>query len=99
MIHSDNQAIASLTYIVVERMVGWYDQTTSRTIHAIHLYADNISTAKSKFNLEHVHDLSYKPFSGGTGFFYLHTSQGVFTFEVDCDPTDFISAYKKLRRS
>ena len=96
---SDNQAIATLTYIVVERKMGWYDQTTSRTIHKIHLYADNISTAKGIYKLEHVHDLSYKPFSGGTGLFYLHTSQGVFTFEVDCDPTDFISTYKKLRSS
>lgn len=97
MIESNNQAIATLTYILVERMMGWYDQKTNRTLHTIHLYPDTISTAKSNFKLEHVHDLSYKPFSGGTGLFYLHTNQGVFTFEVDSDPTEFISAYRKLR--
>ena len=49
------------------------------------------------FKLEHVHDMSYKPFSSGAGFFYLHTTQGVFTYEVDTDPTNFIRTYKNLR--
>lgn len=97
MIHSNNEAIAALTYIVVEREMGWYEQTTNRTEHTILLYPNTIATTKNKFKLEHVLDLSYKPFSGGTGLFYLHTHQGVFTFEIETDPADFISAYKNLR--
>ena len=78
---------ARLRIILVERIAGWYDQTTNRTTHYIHLYADSISTTKNRFKLEHVLDMSYKPFSGGAGLFYLHTNQGVFMYEVDADPT------------
>ncbi|WP_203247175.1 hypothetical protein [Sporosarcina beigongshangi] len=95
---SKHQAICTITYHLVERIAGWYDQTTNRTAHYIHLYADSISTTKNSFKLEHVLDMSYKPFSGGAGLFYLHTNQGVFMFEIDTDPTSFIQAYRKLRQ-
>ncbi|KAA0964987.1 hypothetical protein FQ087_01305 [Sporosarcina sp. ANT_H38] len=91
------QTVSTLTYISVERIMGWFDQKTLRTVHTIHLYADSISTSNNTFRLEHVYDMSYKPFSSGTGFFYLHTTQGVFTFEVDSDPTNFIRIYKDIR--
>ena len=81
MNESNNQAVCTLTYHVVERIMGWYDQTTNRTVHLMHLFADTLSTATDTFKLEHVHDMSYKPFSSGNGLFYLHTSQGVFMFE------------------
>lgn len=93
----ENQAISTLTYVLIERKMGWYAQTTNRTVHHIHLYPTVISTESNKFKLEHVHDLSYKPFSGGTGLFYLHTNQGVFTFEVESNPSGFIAEYRKLR--
>ena len=98
MHESNQQAICTITYHLVERIAGWYDQTTNRTAHCIHLNTDSISTAKNSFKLEHVLDMSYKPFSGGAGLFYLHTNQGVFMFEVDADPTFFIQTYKKLRQ-
>ncbi|MBK3495893.1 hypothetical protein JFL43_13695 [Viridibacillus sp. YIM B01967] len=97
MNESNNQAICTMTYHIVERIVGWYEQTTNRTHHRIYLYADAVSTAKNIFKLEHVHDMSYKPFSGGSGLFYLHTNQGVFMFEIDVDPTHFIQMYKRIR--
>lgn len=97
MNESVKQTISTLSYISVERIMGWYDQKTERTMHSIHLYTDSISTSNNTFRLEHVHDMSYKPFSSGTGFFYLHTTQGVFTYEVETDPTNFIRTYKNLR--
>lgn len=97
VIESNSQIVSTISYIRVERIMGWYDQNTKRTVHSIHLYADTISTANNTFKLEHVHDMSYKPFSSGAGFFYLHTTQGVFTYEVDTDPTSFIRTYKNLR--
>ncbi|WP_172369861.1 hypothetical protein [Sporosarcina jiandibaonis] len=97
--HDENQkVVCTLTYNLVEKVTGWYDQTTNRTKHSIHLYVDTISTEKYNFPLEHVHDLSYKPFSNGAGLFYLHTNQGLFMFEVDADPTNFIDLYKSLRK-
>lgn len=94
----NQQAVCTIMYYVVERITGWYDQTTNRTSHYIHLYPESIATAKNNFHLEHVLDMSYKPFSsGGSGLFYLHTNQGVFMFEIDTDPSYFIETYKQLR--
>ena len=97
MQESNNPIIHTLTYIAVERKIDWYEQKHLQTVNHIHLYTESISTVKNTFLLEHVHDISYRPFSGGTGLFYLHTNQGVFTYEVDSDPKGFIRAYKVLR--
>ena len=97
MIEPTNQVVHTITYIAVERTISWYEQLHHQTIHIITLYTDTIATAKNTFKLDHVHDISYRPFSGGTGLFYLHTNQGVFTYEVNTDPKEFIRAYKKLR--
>ena len=82
------------SHTAVERIIGWYDQTTNQTVHHIH-ESDilNFQSVKNRFKLEHVHDMSYRPFSNGDGLFYLHTNQGVFTYTIDADPTDFIRAY------
>ena len=98
MNESNNQVVSVIAYKSTERIMGWYDQTVDLTVHHIYLYVDSISTANHTFNLDHVTDMSYKPFSGGNGLFYLHTSQGVFTFQVDSDPVKFIRAFKDLRR-
>lgn len=92
----NRQIICTLTYKLVEKVTGWYAQTTHQTTHCIHLSIDTISTEKYNFPLDHVHDLSYKPFSNGAGLFYLHTNQGVFMFEVETDPTYFIDMYKSI---
>ena len=97
MHEANHQVVCTLTYILAEKVTGWYAQTTNRTTHCIHLYVDKISTDKYNFPLKYVHDLSYKPFSNGGGLFYLHTNQGVFMFAVDADPTSFIDLYKSLR--
>ncbi len=68
VIESNNQIVSTITYNTVERIMGWYDQKTKRTVHNIHLYTDTISTANNIFKLEHVHDMSYKPFSSGAAF-------------------------------
>ncbi|MBE1554252.1 hypothetical protein [Sporosarcina limicola] len=97
MNESDKTIISSITYISVERIAHWYEQKVYRSIHQIQLFSDVISTTKQTFQLEHIHDISYRPFSGGTGLFYLHTNQGVLTFEIDVNPAEFIKAYKELR--
>ncbi len=98
MNESNNPIVSTITYNSVERIMGWYDQKTNLTVHSIHLSADKVSTPNNIFKLEHVLDMSFKPFSSGNGLFYLHTSQGVFMFEVDANPIHFIHLYKKLRR-
>ena len=95
---SNPQVVCTLVYNSVEKVTGWYGQTTNHNTHYIHLYTDTISTAKNSFPLEHVHDMSYKPFSNGAGLLYLHTNQGLFMFVVEVDPTNFIDMYKSLTK-
>ncbi|WP_210469569.1 hypothetical protein [Sporosarcina sp. 6E9] len=97
MHEADHQVVCTLTYKIVEKVTGWYAQTTNHKTHCIHLYADKISTAKNNFALENIYDMSFKPFSNGAGLFYLHTNQGLFMFAVEADPTHFIDMYKSLR--
>lgn len=97
MDQSNHHIIQTLTYTTVEKFIDWHEQKHRTTHHHIHLYSTSISTANRTFKLEHIHDVSYKPFSGNTGLFYLHSHEGVFTYEVEDNPEHFISAYKRLR--
>lgn len=95
--NESTQIISTITYNTVDRTIYWHEQRTQQTVHHISLYVDTIITTLHQFKLEHVHDISYKPFSSGAGLFYLHTIQGVFTYQIDSDPENFIRAYKQLR--
>lgn len=97
MSHIDAQLLYSLSYVSVERVVDRLEQTFHESFHSICLFQDRITTSQRIFVLEHVYDLSYRPFSGDTGLFYLHTNEGVFTFEVLEEPQHFISLFKKIR--
>ncbi|MBB4824368.1 hypothetical protein HNO89_001590 [Sporosarcina luteola] len=91
------EIISSLPFFKVERTVVWFEQKQQQSTHVIQLSGKQICTPSHTFALSHVHDVSYRPFSNGEGLFYLHTSQGLFTFEVKTDPSHFITAYRKLR--
>lgn len=97
MDQSEHLILQSLSYTKVERFIDWHEQKQRITYHSIYLYATEITTTTRTFKLEQILDLSYRPFSGQKGLFYLHTIEGVFTYEVDADPQPFIQSYKKLR--
>lgn len=97
MHNSSDQLILSLSYISVQRVVDRVEQTTQKTYHSICLFQDRITTSSRTFLLKHVFDLSYRPFSGHTGLFYLHTNEGVFTFKIEEEPEYFISLFKQIQ--
>lgn len=97
MEQSNHLIIQTLTYTTVERFIDRHEQKQLETIHNIYLYTHEISTTNRTFKLEYILDLSYRPFSGQKGLLYLHTHEGVFTYEIDADPQPFIHAYKRLR--
>lgn len=97
MQHSNNDVIETLSYKTVEKSIQWLEQKHHTTNHYISLSSTEISSTNRTFKLNQILDLSYRPFSGNTGLFYLHTIEGIFTYEVDADPEPFISAYKRLR--
>lgn len=97
MNNSSDQLILSLSYISVHRVVDRLEQTYQKSYHTICLFRDRITTSQRTFPLKHVFDLSYRPFSGQTGLFYLHTNEGVFTFEIEDEPEHFISLFKQIQ--
>lgn len=91
------EIICSLAYITIRREVTYNEQLDIETEHHLYLYKDKIITAAKKIPLKNVFDISYKLVSDGYGFLYLHTNQGVLTYNVKTDPHHFINAYKKYR--
>ena len=89
--------IASLTYYTIERSIDWFEQKHMQTTRTLLLYEESIASSDHTFSLDHVHDVSYRAFSNGTGLFYLHTNRGVFTFGVHENPNEFINSYKRLK--
>jgi hypothetical protein len=98
MNEKNNEIIATIAYSRIERFVEWHEQKYIKSIHSITVYADKVSTSTNTFGIENVYDISYKPFSGSKGLLYLHTNQGVFTYEIENDPSNFIHAFKKLAK-
>ncbi|WP_153730540.1 hypothetical protein [Sporosarcina obsidiansis] len=99
MNNSSEYVIQTLSYVSIERVVDRLEQTFHTSFHSISLFQDRITTSKQTFYIEHVWDVSYRPFSGRNGLFYLHTNEGVFTFEVVEEPQPFIDAFKELRNT
>ncbi|MYL33565.1 hypothetical protein GLW05_08140 [Pontibacillus yanchengensis] len=89
--------IKSQPYKKMTRMIKDNQQQYFETEEWIELYDTVISTNTNQFKLEHVHDMSYKPLSDRYGFLYLHTNQGVFSYNVAVSPSDFIEAFKQLK--
>lgn len=91
------ESVSSLHYFTIERSIDWFKQEHRQMTRTLQLYEESIASSDQTFFLEHVHDVSYRPFSNGTGLFYLHTNRGVFTFGVNEDPKEFIKSYKRLK--
>lgn len=88
----------SIAYVEIKREIDFYYQMQSIEMQfELQLNVEGIASERHQFKLEHVHDVSHKPFSFGGGILYLHTNQGVFPYNVQEDPTYFIHAFKSLK--
>ena len=87
-----------MIYIEIERQIDFYFQMQKIEKQLeIEMTIEGIRTAEKSFELQHVHDISYKPFSFGAGMLYLHTNQGVFSFKVHENPETFIEGFRNLK--
>lgn len=89
--------ITSQPYIQVLRTIEWNKQYTIEQQQQLDLYEDKIITGDHQFALQDVLDISYRTLSVDSGLLYLHTNQGVFTYNVHSNPNHFIETYKKLK--
>ncbi|MDZ5473777.1 hypothetical protein SM124_18830 [Bacillus sp. 31A1R] len=91
------EIILSQPYIKVIRSIEDNQQKSIEVEDYLHLYADQIITDSNVFLLREVHDISYKIFSNSSGFLYLHTNKGVYSFIVYKEPYEFIDMFKELK--
>lgn len=94
---SAKNIVSTIQYTVVERFIENFEQKRRNIVYQLALDSYTVTSNTHHFQLEHVLDISYKGFSNGEGHLYLHTNQGVFSFVITKDPTDFMKAYKQLK--
>ncbi|WP_244310720.1 hypothetical protein [Paenibacillus ottowii] len=83
-------------YYKVERIVTPLKQETVIHRRVLHLYTTKIISAYREFTLKEVYDTSFKSIGKDYGVLYLHTKQGVFPYNVESDPKDFMIEFKKI---
>ncbi|MCC3355461.1 hypothetical protein [Bacillus sp. REN16] len=85
--------ITSHPYIVILRKIEWNEQKYIETQHQLRLFEDRILSSANEFQLDNVYDVSHR-----TSFLYLHTNQGVFSYQIKEDPIKFMNAFKGLKQ-
>ncbi|WP_239422115.1 hypothetical protein [Bacillus sp. CGMCC 1.16541] len=88
--------LASQPYIIITRSIEVTQQCYTETEQHLHLYQDKVVGHEKTFHIHHVFDMSFKPLSNQSGFLYLHTNQGVFSYQVKSNPQTFIETFRKL---
>ena len=87
--------IAQHPYIKVERKVTGIEQVEIEHKRIIFLYIDKVITQYREFPIKVVTDFSYREIANQGGILYLHTLQGVYTYNVKSSPEAFITAYRE----
>ncbi|WP_242520525.1 MULTISPECIES: hypothetical protein [Halobacillus] len=80
--------------IVKTRTIRNNQQLYEEREESLELYEDSVVCPDETFQLKDVHDVSYKEFSQGSGFLYLHTMKGVRTFLVKEHPRAWMDAFR-----
>jgi len=89
--------VTSHPYIIITRKIKENEQQITEIKKYLYLYHDCVISDTDKFLLKDVFDMSYRSLSNDSGFLYLHTSKGVFSYHTKIKPHHFIHTYLKLR--
>ncbi|WP_444685037.1 hypothetical protein [Alkalicoccus luteus] len=92
------EPLASHPYYKVEREVTSIDQQNVEYERVMHLYEDKLVTHRREFPAEIIFDMSFRELGESEALLYVHTSRGVFSYQVKQDPTNFIEAFKQLEK-
>lgn len=88
--------IAILPYYRVQREMTGLSQEIERNARTMTLYSDRIVTKYREFRITEVFDMSFRRMGDVGGFFYLHTSTGVYPYMVEIDPRPFIQTFHQV---
>lgn len=98
MQNHQQKSLSTLHYTVVERVIENFQQLHKKNQHTLILTTTEIQSNEKTFQLNALFDVSYKPFSNGQGFLYLHTCEGVFSFVISSNPQQFIQTFKRISK-
>lgn len=90
------KVLSTIEYTVVERSIQNFQQYKEDVQYILSVSPTEVTSYTHKFQLHALLDVSYKPFTNGQGFLYLHTNQGVFSFLVSTNPESFMQVCRKL---
>lgn len=90
------QIVSKITYTKVERSIENFKQKTNQIEYTLRLTDNTVQSDSHTFQLNHIFDMSYKPFTNGNGLLYLHTNEGVFPYVISTNPEPFIRSFKQL---
>ncbi|MGN7401578.1 hypothetical protein ACTHO0_17145 [Cytobacillus praedii] len=90
--------IAALPYMVVSRSIDWNKQHFIEREEKLILAEDKITSHINEFFLEEIWDISFRASSSEYGFFYLHTNQGLFSYRVKAEPSEFMNKYQEIKK-
>ncbi|MBB6023855.1 hypothetical protein HNR77_004957 [Paenibacillus sp. JGP012] len=91
--------IAVLPYYRVQREVTGLAQEIEMNARTMTLYSDRIVTKYREFLITEVFDMSFRRMGDKGGFFYLHTSTGVYPYMVEIDPGPFIQTFHQVAKA
>lgn len=94
--NTSEEPLQTIQYTVVHRFIHNFVQQHEKYNHTLMVTATSVIFHTKHLQLDKLMDVSYKPFTNGQGFLYLHTDEGVFAFLISVDPTDFIEACRAL---
>jgi hypothetical protein len=77
------------------RKVSSIEQVDVEEVRYLYLYEEKIVSQFREFPIQKVFDISYRMIRGNIGFLYLHTSKGVFSYNIKKNPENFIKSVKK----
>ncbi|ASS65231.1 MULTISPECIES: hypothetical protein [unclassified Paenibacillus] len=87
--------LARQRYVRMERVLNGSGMDTVVLELDLLLDREAITAEGRSFLLKDVYDISYRIVGGQLGILYLHTSSGVYPFNVEEDPAAFILAFKQ----
>lgn len=82
--------VAKQVYIKVIREMGSVTKREEKEERMLYLFEDHIRTKFHTFPLDEIMSISFKRMTGEGGILYIHTTHGVYSYQVLSNPEAFI---------
>lgn len=93
--------LATQKCVEIKQVITPIEKKITEFTFEMKLYDHKLVVKDESYPVTDIFDISYrtKKDDFSIGYIYLHTSQGVRTYHVKEDPTEFVQAYLQLKAS